>query len=383
VTEERNCVGPIPGQTLLLVVWCVRQVVETSPAMERYETFVLNHAQLLTYMEGSLRSLTYLLPGKFEESELTSEALYAVLNLVRLYHDHILARTPRAPHTLDHDKNAYVKSMLTSDIYRRVSVVLSILDTLDVLGEMLAWKALGPEKKWKIVWLIEALKVLCKLKLFYAGQKRMLMMHRLLPERDIPLTSNESQSVIGDFWTGKRSHRKFPTLSQFDVGKKAEWIRRQHLMHYLDEASERLKHQKIQSAIHPMDHRIDVAMEYPTILRPLIYVTLLMVYGKKSWRPWMVTVILEMIMGFHAVRQALSSSPSRWTSLEREEQFYRLRLFGYNLLRSPFYDHLTKPQLLAICNSWKDLPILSWVASAIRDYMPLWEQVYFYTAGSS
>ena len=320
-----------------------------------------------------------MLPGKFEESELTSEALYTVLKLVRLYHDNILARGPHTSQTLDHDKNAYVKSMLVSNMYKRVSVALSILNTLDVLCEMLARKILGSEKKWNIVWLIEALKVLCKLRLFYAGQKRMLMTHRLLPERDIPLISSESRPIINDFWTGKRSHRKFPVLSQLDSGGKAEWIRRQRLMQYLDEANERFRHQTIQLAVHTMDHRIDVIIEYLTILRPLIYVTLLMVYGKKSWRPWLVTVSLEMIMGFHTFRRA----SSEWTSLEREEQHYRLWHFGYNLLRSPLYDHLTKPQLLAICNSWKDIPVLSWVASSIKDYMPLWEQVYFYTAGSS
>jgi peroxin-16 len=106
-------------------------------------------------------------------------------------------------------------------------------------------------------------------------------------------------------------------------------------------------------------------------------VSLIMYYGKASWKPWMATVCLEITTALYATKRM-----HYWTFLEKEELTHRLWRLVYNLLRDPFYENVTKPQLLAVCDSWNETKPLSWIASFVRDYMPLWEHVYFYTSGS-
>ncbi|CAB4375888.1 unnamed protein product [Rhizophagus irregularis] len=60
--------------------------------LRKYDDFILNNASQISSIESSLRTLTYVLPGRFADAEFASEALFAALNLIGLYHDSILVR---------------------------------------------------------------------------------------------------------------------------------------------------------------------------------------------------------------------------------------------------------------------------------------------------
>lgn len=47
---------------------------QMSSALARYENFLLSNASTVSTLESSLRSLTWLLPGRFKDAELASEA---------------------------------------------------------------------------------------------------------------------------------------------------------------------------------------------------------------------------------------------------------------------------------------------------------------------
>ena len=59
--------------------------------LERYEGWVRSNAAAVVAAEGALSSLTWLVPDRFADSELTLEALNSVLGLLSMYHGRIWA----------------------------------------------------------------------------------------------------------------------------------------------------------------------------------------------------------------------------------------------------------------------------------------------------
>ena len=55
------------------------------PQRGAYESFLLQHVSQVTALESSLRSMTYILPGRFKDAELAGEVIYALVHLLGLY----------------------------------------------------------------------------------------------------------------------------------------------------------------------------------------------------------------------------------------------------------------------------------------------------------
>ncbi|KAI8598921.1 peroxisome membrane protein [Dissophora ornata] len=125
--------------------------------------------------------------------------------------------------------------------------------------------------------------------------------------------------------------------------------------------------------------------EYMFILRPLIYVLAMRKYGQKSWYPWFLSLAIELVSRSSIKHYLAGRGGGRGgagTPLEKSEMKRRLWLLLYYVLRSPFYDRFTKERLHNFCESASKKPLISLVGGIVRDYQPLWESVYFYTAGS-
>lgn len=62
----------------------------------RYESWLRVHSTWLLPSLDAIRSLTLFLPGRFQEGgQISSEGIYTILNVIAVYHDHILDK-PRA-----------------------------------------------------------------------------------------------------------------------------------------------------------------------------------------------------------------------------------------------------------------------------------------------
>ena len=58
--------------------------------LHQYKHWVRTNSNLIGAIEGALSSLTWLLPDRFSDSELSLEALTALIGLLSLYHESIL-----------------------------------------------------------------------------------------------------------------------------------------------------------------------------------------------------------------------------------------------------------------------------------------------------
>ena len=76
-TTQRPSAFPTDhGPKRLQSISCVllAHIPVMSSVLARYETFLLNNVSAISSLESSLRSVTWVLPGRFKDAELASEA---------------------------------------------------------------------------------------------------------------------------------------------------------------------------------------------------------------------------------------------------------------------------------------------------------------------
>ncbi|KAK2601256.1 hypothetical protein N8I77_010719 [Diaporthe amygdali] len=154
-----------------------------------YDDFVTKNASQVSQMESALRSLTYIIPGRFRDAELATESIHSSVQLLSLYHDLLLFRATlsspsKGPTALSKSLHARYTRFWTakSALYRRVAIVLQMVQYTELLLEMWA-KRRGEAVRWRVVVIIEAVKAFCRLLLLRITRSRPLVTP-VLPERE-------------------------------------------------------------------------------------------------------------------------------------------------------------------------------------------------------
>ncbi|KAG2175709.1 hypothetical protein INT43_001356 [Umbelopsis isabellina] len=382
--------------------------------LKKYEDFLISNASQITGIEGTLRSLTYFLPGRFHDAEFASQALFAALNVLGLYHDTILRKAAKSQGKLPSGDNIdsspfnkYTAHWFKkSSVYKNISLVLSVISYTQVVLEMAVTKKLGKRAKWRLVFGVELLKAMLRLTLLKLTKERMLLNPNHL-QRDVDPASlstpdgYQAQSVEAKTWKGKKTGLVHPQMdaaielngnakpesngftpaeAQRKYGDVTEYLMSKVL------TPERLR--KPEDTVSILN-RLGKLGEVLYILRPLIYVLAIFKYGRYSWRPWLISMIVESASQAAITRSFTSpygSTKSTMTALEKAELSRRFNQMWYNVLRGQFYERYTRPRLEKFCIATQDRFLISIVAGnitgVIRDYQPLWEKVYFYTSAS-
>ncbi|KAI1858856.1 hypothetical protein JX265_001647 [Neoarthrinium moseri] len=368
----------------------IQQVLSLPPRwLHMYSDFITKNAHQVSQIESALRSLTYVIPGRFRDAEIASETVHSGVQLLSLYHDAVLlralssipglaARVP-SPHT------RYTRFWTgKSRLYRRIALLLQIVQYTELLWEMAA-KRRGEKVRWRVVILLEAIKAVCRVLLLRVTSSRPLVTP-VLPEREpIPeqedAQSNEDalkelmgeesdESLLGLNGNAKAAHEKdwsmprtgsnLPSLPNAgDISS--------YLLGRVLKADDIKPAAKLLNSLQGSAQ----AAEILHILAPLIYaVALARSKNKKSWTPWLVGLSLE-----YAARQMRDRS-FRATGLEREEWGKRAWAMGWWVMRGPAYENVMK----GVVGGFKRrMP--SFVGSILEDYEYLWENYYFSTSG--
>ncbi|KFZ20650.1 hypothetical protein V502_03097 [Pseudogymnoascus sp. VKM F-4520 (FW-2644)] len=342
-----------------------------------YSGFVLKNASSVAQIESALRSLTYIIPGRFRDAEIASESLHSSIQLLSLYHDSLLARAvarlPGMPR-VDNPHNRYTKYWTgKSKVYTRVALVLQCAQYTELLWEMTA-KRRGEKVRWRVVVLIEALKALCRLFLLRITGGRMVVPP--LPDREPipeePTDDNELESGEDEFfakeekkakeWSMPRTGLTLPALpSPSDISS--------FLMRKVLTADDIKPATTLLSRISGTAHLAEILH----ILRPVIYaVAMSRNKDKKSWRPWLLAIAIE--LSARQLRAERGRNGARETALEKEEWNRRGRAMGWWTLRGAFYENVTKGWVQSLVGA-KYMPGL--VGGILEDYAFLWEEYHF------
>ncbi|KAJ2087266.1 hypothetical protein IW138_005112 [Coemansia sp. RSA 986] len=370
--------------------------------LQKYAQFVINNAAQVNSIENGLRMLTYILPGRFADSELASEAIYTLLSFVGVYHDGLLSKAAKTGLLADREGksvevevtafNRYHGRLSTqSDVYRAAALLLSGLQFSEKLIEMAVVKRCGEKARWKVVFWIEMAKVVLRLNLLQISGRRMVT-GNVIPERLVdPAQLGPARSMADAGrknggaedddapWKGERSGLKFRAVR--DILAQSEGTA--HLGAFVSSEARSPETVSPARSLVRRYNALGLVGELLFILRPILYVIGICKLGKSDWRPWALSLLVE-LASRQMIRTDLHATdkevPER--TVEKDELSRRKWLFLYYLLRSPFFDRFTESRMTRVADWCSNKPLLNLVGALIHDYLPLWQQYYFYTSAS-
>ncbi|KAI0390722.1 peroxisome membrane protein [Xylariaceae sp. FL0594] len=367
----------------------IKTLVSMPPSwLHMYSDFITKNAHQVSQIESALRSLTYIIPGRFRDAEIASETVHSAVQLLSLYHDAVLRsatnKSSSLPTRIPSPHARYTRFWTArSKLYRRAALLLQIIQYTELLWEMAA-KRRGEKVRWRVVIALESLKALCRLLLMRITSSRSLVTPPLPDREPIPTEDDGSDEDILKELMGEE-----PSLRGMNGSTKAghekEWMmpRTKSSLPSLpnpgDVSSYLLGRVLTADDIKPAAKLLNTlsgsgqAGELLYILAPLIYAVALSrsKNKKKSWTPWVIGVCIE-----YTARQ-LRDRGLRSTSLEQEEWGKRYWATGWWTMRGAFYENVTKGFVTGVRRRMPSL-----ISGILEDYEYLWENYYFSTSSS-
>lgn len=364
--------------------------------LSMYSSFILKNQSSVTQIESALRSLTYIIPGRFRDAELASESLHSAIQLLALYHDTLLARAasnvsssrtpggvPRPPPPLPQSPhNRYTKYWIQhSRLYRRVATVLAVVQYTQLLWEMAA-KRKGERVRWRVVVMLELIKAVCRLCLLRITNSRPLVTpplpeRELIPEEAAPAPggAEADEAAFEDEGYGE-GREASPARREKGYQMKRTGLSLPVLPHPGDISSYLLSKVLTADDIKAPSALLNRAVgsahlaEWLHILQPVVYaLALARARDRRDWQPWLLGLSIE-----YAARQ-LRKDGLRTTALEREQWGKRGWAMGWWAMRGAFYENVTKGFLHGASER---LPSL--ISGVLDDYLYLWDGYYFSTS---
>ncbi|TDL28628.1 peroxisomal membrane protein PEX16 [Rickenella mellea] len=364
-----------------------------SSPLAHYESFLLNNGSTISTLESSLRSLTWFLPGRFKDAELASEALSASLNLMSLYHDTLLSRILRSdpkfkPLIPPSAHTRYTRAWAEKDVrYKWAARLLEILRFIELVVEMSLRRKASPKNRWRAIILIEIIKAYLRLTIVTITRRPILSPP--IPERDIdPATIPTSSNASSPTLAPSSSYSSSPPSTPKHLQNNHISLDTANMLltpppplqsdspvedYLLPKALSSSSVKSPTSLIRPLSTPKDWLSEIVYIARPLIYVAAL---GMKyeATNPLVVSLSLELLS------RHLRRTPPASSALERAEYARRDRDILWYIFRGSIWKSFTRPKLEAFANKTSHAPLLGLISAFIKDWVPLIDEYYYYTA---
>jgi peroxin-16 len=329
-----------------------------------YSEFVTKQAPVIAQIESTLKSLSFVLPGRFKDSEIISEALYSGIKLLGHYHDHILYSQVQTQNPQKETEfNRYIRFALKDFRFGITNHTLAAVSSLQTFLEMAALKCFNKKVQEKGIVYITLLKTMLRLTMFELGAHKMLL-HSQTLERTFDLSRvDEKQSDLS--WKSSRTNKEYKSVRALQKTQKTFEEPMEFLLSKAGEIDAKSMLRELNG--------YERFKEYMYILVPLLYVVLLKKYGK-SYKAFIPCFLVH-------VWTLYPDSNSLKTEFERKEEENRKWLLLYYFLQFPLYETFTKKKVESIAKFFKGRLLFGAIGTVLNDYTNLWDNYHFYTVG--
>ena len=341
-----------------------------------YKRWVRKHAEVLSVIDTALATVTWLLPNRFSENEFTLEGIHTVANLISVFHESILNEAnDRAPAGA-----------------QELTLALNALQQVEVLVELYALHSRKDINRYDALLIVESLKALVRLAIYRVSDRRLLLHGGAEGMFDQKTTTSSSSSF-------RRLSKANTVLRAFQA------FRESRQPPVSDEVLRQIESRVEQTNC--MAYKLLFAGEMCHVLRPVVYVASLRIWGLKSWKPWLISLAVELLsaeatrsawtssndVALGAARDLTSSTGSgiaglyakqgiRWGPRDLDEITRRKLLLMYYLLRDPLFGRTTRPALQACVRATSRIPLLSSLISLPVSLVEGIQRYYSYTSAA-
>lgn len=174
----------------------------------------------------------------------------------------------------------------------------------------------------------------------------------------------------GDVQTLKRSGRVMRTLDKAPPRSQRTWMLPTHDPHFRQMIN-RCKANAPPTALD--DHQ--VLAEVLHTIRPVAHLGAMALFGELAWTPYVVSLGLD-ISSLKLLHEPHDKMWNHNETVELGQRSFALLLY---LLRSPFYDRVSKERILRTLSFLADkIPIFGRLIRPLVSYLPEWQKTYFY-----
>ncbi|CAD6580025.1 MAG: Peroxisomal membrane protein pex16 [Tremellales sp. Tagirdzhanova-0007] len=371
-----------------------------------YETLLLSNLSAVRTLESALRNITWLLPGRFEDAELASEGLYALLNVVSGYHDTLLSKRvgpnlSLPPHPFANERPSATDSTGStvprivpllpppseharytrywtnrSNVYRRASRALVTIGYVELLVEMVARKR-GDRSRWRIVLLIESIKTMLRLVLLRITRRPVL--YPPTPQREYDITALPSELLNGTGRTSSKSSHPIVNTLQPRASLKshlypmARALPDSHLPHPC-------------TLVPELDSTSAWTSEILSSTATLLHVILLIratQHCGPKYRPTSLPTLSRALPPFlaplalHLLARQLRPPPKSSLLLASHHSHLDRRTAAHFFLTGPMWIGWTRPKVMRVLKGLERIPLVGLVGELVEGYLFLVDD-YFY-----